>query len=173
MITLNEGKLSFTFAEGWLASQYDEWEFYRQIMDKGFGAKGVDFVAISPEKVLHLIEVKDFRHPEHKTVPISDLPEEITKKCLDTMTGLFAARILANDPDELEFAREAARTKKLQVTFHFMIKRESGRLSNPGQVQNNLHTKLQSKIRKIDPHARVVAKGYPWKVHDHSFHPHG
>lgn len=78
--TIAADGLSFCFPDGWEATKFDDWAYYRNQFSKAHeGIKAVDILALSPDKAtLWLIEVKDFRaHPRTKSIP---LQEEIWKK---------------------------------------------------------------------------------------------
>jgi hypothetical protein len=145
--------ITFTFGDEWKASQYDEWTFFRNKMSN-IDAKGVDIVAVRSARELHLIEVKDYTHPETATVPLGDLPLTIAAKCKDTLGGLAAARLRALD-DEQELAVSAMRVIDIRVTLHIELAKKSGRLHNPSKVKADLQTKLRLKLKAIDPHASL------------------
>jgi hypothetical protein len=68
MPTISVGALSFTFDDDWQASKYDDWSFYRHRFQRIRNeVKAVDILAISPERTVWFIEVKDYRrHPRSK-----------------------------------------------------------------------------------------------------------
>ena len=57
--SFTESNLQFTFPADWRVRKFDETRAYRSI--SGRGLKGVDFIAISPDDKLWLIEVKNYR----------------------------------------------------------------------------------------------------------------
>lgn len=69
MTVLDVDGITFTFGHEWKASQYDVWTFFRNKL-LNTDATGVDIVAIKSTSELHLIEVKDFTHPQTATVPL-------------------------------------------------------------------------------------------------------
>ncbi len=56
---LPESDLLFNFPADWVVRKYDATEAYQSL--SGHGLKGVDFLALSPDGYLWLIEVKNFR----------------------------------------------------------------------------------------------------------------
>ena len=58
-----ESDLTFVFPDDWRVRQFDATVAYRSV--SGRGIKGVDFVAISPDGALWLVEVKNYR-PRYK-----------------------------------------------------------------------------------------------------------
>lgn len=96
--SIEEGRLTFTFPVGSLASKYDAWSHYRnQFQSVCGGAKAVDIV-YAESKVGWLIEVKDYR--VHSRTKASDLAEEVAIKVRDTLAGLVSARCNANEAEE-------------------------------------------------------------------------
>jgi hypothetical protein len=92
MTILNVDGLNFTFLNGWVASKYDEWSFYRnQFAKQKNNIKAVDILAISPNQLAFFIEVKDYRHPD--TEKPSDLPEAIANKVLHTLAAMLPAKL--------------------------------------------------------------------------------
>ena len=73
MSTIQESGLAFTFPENWVVKKYDEHRFYHYL--SGLGFKGVDIIAITPEKKLILIEVKNYinRFPQDGINPTETL----------------------------------------------------------------------------------------------------
>lgn len=49
MPSITEGKLTFAFPDGWDASQYDRWSYYRnQFIKVCGGTKAIDILALEP-----------------------------------------------------------------------------------------------------------------------------
>lgn len=98
MAVLIEGGLQFTFGSSCLAEKYDDWSFFRnQFQNTCSGAKAVDFICVS-NGCCWLIEVKDYRqHPRTKP---QELADEVAIKVRDTLAGLVAAKMNANNPSE-------------------------------------------------------------------------
>ena len=57
--TFQESDLLFTFPDTWTVRKFDETAAYKSL--SGHGLKGVDFIALSPDDKLWLIEVKNYR----------------------------------------------------------------------------------------------------------------
>lgn len=58
-INFSESDLLFRFPNDWVVRKYDDTVAYQSL--SGHGLKGVDFIALSPDDRLWLIEVKNFR----------------------------------------------------------------------------------------------------------------
>ena len=59
MQTYRESDLEFVFPDDWWVRGFDQMAAYQSL--SGRGLKGVDFIAISPDRKLWLIEVKNYR----------------------------------------------------------------------------------------------------------------
>jgi len=68
-VTFNESGLTFTFPSDWVVYKYDQHRFYKYV--SGYGLKGVDFMIITAEGELILLEVKNYfnRFPDAKESP--------------------------------------------------------------------------------------------------------
>lgn len=90
MQSFQESDLIFTFPDDWTVRKFDDTAAYQSL--SGHGLKGVDFICISPEPKLWLIEVKNYR-PRHKLGreyratrrPPEELAEHIVKKFQDSL----------------------------------------------------------------------------------------
>lgn len=160
-------QLSFAFPDGWHASKYDEWQFYREQFSRMWdGIKAVDLIAIDPNRTGWLIEAKDYRR-NPRTKP-SDLPQEVARKAFDTLAGLLPARINSNHAGEVEFAGRMRSIAKLRIVLHLEQPRKHSRLFpraiNPADVQQ----KLRRLVKPIDPHPLVCERpemhGLVWEV---------
>lgn len=148
--------LTFTFAQGSHVSKYDEWSFYRkQFNGVCGGAKAVDIVYVDSQNSAWLIEVKDYRI-QQRTKP-QDLGDEIAEKVRDTLAGLVAASIYANDPNEQSLAKKAVSARKLNVVFHLEQRITPSKLFGRPISEANLVIKLKQKLKAIDAHPKVVA----------------
>lgn len=152
-----EGSLRFSFPDEWKATKYDEWVYYRRSMMRT-DAKGVDIAAVGMDRTLHLIEVKDYNHPESEQIPLSDLPQTVAAKCRDTLGGMMAARLNATDNSESSFAKSACTSLRLAITLHIELPNKGGRLTDKSRIIANLRTKLRSKVKGMDPHAEVRSR---------------
>lgn len=148
--------LTFTFGDGWRASKYDDWTYYRRQLVT-MDAKGVDIVAIRDEE-LFLVEVKDYTNPETNHVPLAELPQVFAAKCLDSMGGLLAASRSAVG-DEQDLAQLAVAAKRVRLVLHAQLAPgKGGRLANTSKVIADLQTKLRTRVKGIDAHALVESQ---------------
>lgn len=152
---LQEGTLQFSFNETCHASKYDEWSFYRRHFQKCGLSKAVDLLCIDSD-LTWLIEVKDYRY-SRRTKPI-DLSDEIVAKVRDTLAGLVAAKINANDPAEKDFAKRALRSRAIKVVLHLEQPQLNSRLSPQVYDVVTLTQKLRQQLRALDAHSKVVNK---------------
>jgi hypothetical protein len=153
---ISEGGLEFAFPAGWEVSKYDGWAFYRRHFQKTAASKGVDILALGPRpgKTLWMIEVKDYRrNPRTKKIPIHD---EITRKVRDTLAGILAATVRASVAQEQKFAQQCVRARNLRVALHLEQPAKTSKLFPRAFNAANLQLKLQSTIKAVDPHPKVV-----------------
>ena len=167
MPTLEVGKLRFTFPDGWTVSQYDDWAFYRrQFQSVCGGTKAIDILAVENTTCCWVLEVKDYReNPRTKAIDIAD---EVAEKVRDTLAGLFAAQLNANDDNEKNLARSAIRAKRLRVVFHLEQPYQHSKLFPRVIRLADVMQKLKRLIKAIDPHPQLVqidsSKHLPWFV---------
>ncbi len=84
--TFEESDLAVTFPGDWIVRKFDETAAYHSV--SGHGLKGVDFVCLTPDGRLWLIEVKNYRrrnggHPTLRRSPEA-LAEHVGRKFSDT-----------------------------------------------------------------------------------------
>ncbi len=117
MPQLQEGALVFDFfGISDESTKYDEWSFYRNQFSKlADGIKAVDLIFLEQD-TCWLIEVKDYR--VNRRTKLIDLADEISIKVKDTIAGLFAAKINANDLFEKTFAQRANQKSRIRVVLH-------------------------------------------------------
>jgi hypothetical protein len=168
MIQIPEGDLVFTFRDHSDAKKYDAWAFYRQQFQNGCAEhnKAVDMICYKGGQAW-FIEVKDYRRPGSTTV--KDLPCEIATKVRDTLAGLVAARLRANNEEEKAFAKKVLTAYDLRVVVHLEQPAKTGRLWKRVIEPGKLVQKLRSLIKAIDPHPKVVDHSsipefLPWSV---------
>lgn len=143
MKTIEEGSLAFDFPDSWQAGKYDEWVYYRRHFQSSFGGtKAVDILALHPNRLFYLIEIKDYRiEPRQKTM---ELAQEVAEKVRDTLAGLFAARMVANNESEKDFAEQSVKATKIFVILHLEQTTKPTRLHPMEDV-----TKLEQKLRQL------------------------
>ena len=166
--TIAEGALTFTFATGAKADKYDDWSFYRNQFQQGCFTdnKAVDLLC-ELNRSAWLIEVKDYRaHARTKAV---DLADEVAIKVRDTLAGLVAASVGANDPVERAFARRMVRAQRMRVVCHIEQPAKGSRLRPRVIEPDKLQLKLRTLLKAIDAHPIVMdrsstAATLPWVV---------
>lgn len=165
-IEIPEGALTFTFKAN--AAKYDEWSFYRQQFQQGCfrDNKAVDLLC-ELNREAWLIEVKDYR--SHTRTKAVDLADEIAIKVRDTLAGLVAASVRANDPAERAFARRVLRAQQMRVVCHIEQPAKTSRLRPQTIEPDKLKQKLRVLLKAIDPHPIVTDKhardaALPWTV---------
>ena len=163
-----EGTLKFSFDAGVIASKYDSWSFYRNQFQNGcfLDNKAVDFVCRAAD-TLWLIEAKDYRmHPRTKT---TNLVDEIAMKVRDTLAGLAAAQMQANDHDECQYSRRLLKARNIRVACHIEQPTKKSRLRPRAIEPDKFKQKLRTLIKAIDRHPVVMDRsqliaGLPWQV---------
>lgn len=166
--TIAEGALTFTFAADAEASKYDDWSFYRNQFQQGCFTdnKAVDLLC-ELNRSAWLIEVKDYRaHARTKAV---DLADEVAIRVRDTLAGLVAASVGANDPVERAFARRMVRAQRMRVVCHIEQPAKASRLRPRVIEPDKLKLKLRTLLKAIDAHPIVMdrssaAATLPWVV---------
>jgi len=165
MAILSEGRLQFIFGSSCLAEKYDEWSFYRnQFQSTCLGVKAVDMICVS-NNTSWLIEIKDYR--QHKRTKPQDLGGEVAVR--DTLAGLVAAKMNANDSSEQNFAKKAIQSKVIKVVLHLEQPEKNSKLFpraiDPAAVKQS----LKRQLRAIDAHPSIINKNslssnIDWKV---------
>lgn len=163
-----EGALTFAFAADAVAGKYDGWSFYRNQFQQGCFTdnKAVDLLC-ELNRGAWLIEVKDYRaHARTKAV---DLADEVAIKVRDTLAGLVAASVGANDPDERAFAGRMVRARRMRVVCHIEQPAKASRLRPRVIEPDKLRHKLRTLLKAIDAHPIVIDKNrtdasLPWRV---------
>lgn len=156
MAILSEGRLQFDFGESCLVEKYDDWSFFRnQFQNTCGGAKAVDIVCLS-RNTGWLIEIKDYR--QHKRTKLQDMGDEIAIKVRDTLAGLVAAKVNANNPDEKNFAKKALQSRAIRVVLHLEQPERHSRLFPRAIDPASVKQSLKQKLRAIDAHPSIVNK---------------
>lgn len=164
-VELQEGQLTFTFPDGWVASKYDAWSFYRnQFVKQLDGIQAVDFIAIDPRGTAYLIEVKDYRHPD--TDKPLQLAATIANKVLMTLAALLPCRLNGTDASEQATAKRTLESKQLRVVVHIEQPKRHMPIVDPA----DLRMKLRQVVRAVDAHPKVATMqtmphlGLGWSV---------
>ena len=167
MPILSEGKLIFSFPDGWQASKYDDWRHYRhQAIKLCGGAKAIDILGLEPNAACWLLEVKDYR--QHRRTKAIDIAEEIAAKVRDTLAALVGAQLHASDDIERSQAKSALRSKSIRVVLHLEQPQKHSKLFPRAIKVADVLQRLKQLIKPIDPHPQVVemasTNGVPWVV---------
>jgi hypothetical protein len=154
MTALTEGKLTFTFPNGWQVSKYDEWPFYRNQFIRCLDSRAVDFLALSPNsEILWLIEVKDYRL--NQRTKTTELFDEVASKVKDTLAGLVAAKMDEAHTNQA-FASSCLAARHLRVVLHLEQPAKPSKLFPRPYNPANLKDKLKQLVKPIDPHPMVT-----------------
>jgi hypothetical protein len=170
---MQEGKLEFSFQDGWIATKVDGWAFYRNQFQKiggqvscevcgerkSFGTKAVDFLAIDPDLCCWFIEIKDYT--EHERIKSIEIATEIALKFRDSLALLAAAQVCANNSGEREFASRAMKCQALRLVVH--VEGEPDKQARGIHVREsnvtNQYQKLRTLVHGIDPSPLRVSIG--------------
>lgn len=152
--SITEDRLTFTFGAGVLATKYDDWSFYRNQFNNAFGGTKATDLLVVDGATTWFIEIKDYRLHE-RTKPI-DLGDEIALKIRDTLAGVCAAQVNANDVEEKKFARNVLKAKQFCVVLHLEQPRKHSRLFPRAIDPVAVIQKLKQKLKAVDAHPLVV-----------------
>ncbi|HEX7371108.1 MAG TPA: hypothetical protein VF284_12595 [Rhodanobacteraceae bacterium] len=160
MLSFDVDGLRFSFPDGWQASKYDEWAFYRsQFIRQANHIAAMDAVAVSPTNEAWLIEAKDYRHPNAGKP--SDLPGAVFNKVLCTLAAMLPASLRAADHDERQLSHAVVRCTSLRVVLH--VEQDRGVIDLA-----DIKQELKRKLKAIDPQVKIVSTanmgGLPWTV---------
>ncbi|PHP53328.1 hypothetical protein [Actinomyces ruminis] len=154
MVELEVDGASLSFPDGWEASKYDEWPFFRNTLSKvldtaGKALHGCDIVALDGEH-LWLIEAKDYAYQEAK-VP-KDLVAVVSEKVMDTLAGLHAGT--RDEHTERETCRKAVRARKLYVALRIDLPgaqphARRGRQAAAQQTMANYRQEFRKSLRRV------------------------
>ncbi|MBK6512700.1 MAG: hypothetical protein IPM79_14790 [Polyangiaceae bacterium] len=168
MPAVHVDSLTFDFPDGWHASKYDDWSFYRRrFTNMCGGAKAVDVIALDPSRATAwFIEAKDFRnHPFDNPV---DLCELVVEKVFDTLAGLLPAALGSSDSHESGFAQDVLNVKKLRVVLHLEQPRTHDKSRPVAISPADALQKLKQLVRPVDAHPLVASiaspASVPWTV---------
>jgi hypothetical protein len=166
MVVVEVEALTFYFEIGWKTEKYDTWQFYQKNFQKiRSGVKAIDVFALSPEKHLFLIEVKDYRaHPRTKP---SEITNEVSCKVFDSLAGLLPAKLNAFNSSEKNFAARALAASKIKIILHLEQPLKHSKLFPRAIDPASVQTQLRQTLKAIDPHARVTetnSRSIRWTV---------
>ena len=159
--------LTFTFPNGWKVSKYDNWSFYRNRFSRFLTAiKAVDLLAISPNRTVFFIEVKDYRfYRRLKTIKLAD---EIVKKVVDSLAAMLPSKINGDDPAETAFSADVLNATGLCVVLHLEQPAKNSKLFPRAIDPADIQMKLRQQLKPIDAHPKVVEMTrmatLPWTV---------
>lgn len=144
-------KFTFDFPTGWTFLKYDDCTYYREHFNDLASSKALDLLALAPQHdELWMIEIRDYRR-QRRTKPGS-LFTEIAHKVRDTLAGLAAARVAANEPQSRMFAADAMRAVRFRVAFLLEQPRRPSKLFPQVVDPATGGTALRKALRAVDPH---------------------
>jgi hypothetical protein len=148
-------KFAFDFPPGWSFLKYDDCTWYREHFNDFASSKAMDLLALAPRhSELWMVEIKDYRS-QRRTKPGS-LFAEIARKVRDTLAGLAAARLRANDSPSRDFAADAMRADRLRVVLLLEQPRKPSKLFPQAVDPATGSTMLKKALRAVDPHPLFV-----------------
>lgn len=164
MPIITEGRLVFEFPEGWRVSQYDKTVFHRHFQKIRDGVKALDIIAVDPERVCWLMEIKDYRR--HRRTKAVDLADEVAMKVVCSLASLLPAKLNANDAEESAFAAAVLNGKKLRVALHLEQPRRVSRLFPRSIDPADVLQKLRRLLKPVDAHPIIISgdDGRGWRV---------
>ena len=144
-------RFTFDLPAGWRHLKYDDSVYYRKRFSDFAASKAVDLLALAPRhSALWMIEIKDYRR-QRRTKPES-LFTEVAHKVRDTLAGLAAARVAANDPQLQAFAADAMRADRFRVFLLFEQPQTPSKLFPQAVDPATAKTALKKAVRAVDPH---------------------
>lgn len=153
-----EGKLRFTFDDGWKILKWDEHGAYQDGLQRFSGTKAVDFFGLY-NGAPHFLEVKDFRQrriENKERMNTGELAKEIACKVRDTLAGMsWACGREPLDRRELsEFLKPLMiRAEKIPVVLWL----EEDRLPTPA-VASALGEAIRRELLWLNPKVRVTSR---------------
>jgi hypothetical protein len=163
MPRLTEEKIACDFPATWNAVKYDDWSFYRKQFQLCADSKAVDFLGLDPaNSTLWLIELKDYR--QFQRSKDESIWEEVAIKARDTLAGLFAAIVSANDVAERVFAQKSVMAGTLRVVLHLEQPSRQSKLFPRAFNPANVEQKMKQLVKPIDAHPCVVELNRMHKV---------
>ena len=165
---IEEGNLKFNFSFDVI--KFDETIYYRNHFIKiQSGLKAIDILGIENNKN-YMIEVKDYTHPDTKSMSEVELIEDLIKKILDSLSSIYSMSLYANDVGEKEMAIKFLANKELSLIFHIEIPPPRRGLKQALYNLSNMQLKLRNKLKSITnkTNIKVVSinnlSGLSWSV---------
>lgn len=155
MPSITVDRFVFELPEGSTFLKYDDCTYYRKHFNDFASSKAVDLLVLTPRNAeLWMVEIKDYRI-KRRANPVR-LFDEVAAKVRDTLAGLAAARITANDPQSQAFAADAMRAERFRVVFLLEQPRKPSKLFPRVVDPATASTALRKALRAVDPHALFV-----------------
>lgn len=165
----------FSFEDGWEVTKYDEWPYFRNVLDpikdpKDRGLHGCDIVALDGDG-LWFVEAKDYSRKDAKAP--HDLVAVVAEKVMDTLAGLHAGT--RDEHDHSQFCRRAVRARRLYVVLRIDLPDAQPHAAKGRQVKAvttmaDYRQALRKKLRRVvNGRIRVVtgredSPVVPWTV---------
>lgn len=163
MNRFRESDLTFIFPDDWIVRKFDETPAYRSLA--GHGLKGVDFICLTPDRELWLIEVKNYRrraHTDKWTGPkrsAVQLANHVYRKFSDTLRLVGIAnrwiarrwyrRLGAHYPSSTYwFWREVARADCTICLLWLPL--PDDQTTYAGDVSHHLSEKIRTTLRDVE-----------------------
>ena len=157
--------VNFDFADGWLITKYDEWQFYRQFLRMKDGIKAVDLLVLAPDRTAYFVKSK-ITGEESAPSPANWL--EIIAKVFDTLAAIVPAKINGREESEREAARRIASASRLRVILHLEQPLKHSKLFPRAIDTAGVEQKLKQGLKPIDAHPKVAEssrmRDLPWSV---------
>jgi hypothetical protein len=172
--SFTEGAFTVDFPDHWAICRAEQTSFYRRHFQSFcVGCREMDFQAYDPHSlVLWLLEIKDYR--VFRRTKLLDLADEVAEKTRDVLAMLVVAGVrdnAASAPGRFEageFWNMARNANSIRVVLHCELPATPSRLFPGIKDAANLQTKLNQKLRIVDPHVlftnRAMAHHLPWEV---------
>jgi hypothetical protein len=166
--TFQEGRIRFEFPDGWTVLRPEKASYYtRHFQKMAGGCKEMDFVLFEPaNRVLWLLEAKDYT-TERRTKE-QCIFEEVAVKIRDSLALLLAGSV-RDDSSNCgvgSFMVVSAIPHEIKVVLHLEQPSKPSKLFPGVKIDADATQILRSKVRAIDPHARVsstVSTNLPWQ----------
>jgi hypothetical protein len=158
--TIQEGALSFEFADNWHVLKLDDHTYYRGKSRLVPDRKSVDIVGTDGDKSLCLMEVKDYRDQTKKRLTSGGLLDDFNWKVHDSVSSLVGgARMAGGEDDWTPLAdRLVNRGKRLWALLWLEEESHTSRVSpeRMKQKRDALQKTLQQCLRWLTPHVRLI-----------------